>query len=647
MLNLHVDFETACDLNLTAVGLHRTIEHPSFKVLCVAYKVDASTPVVIRLDRDNGLASPPAEASQKPKQLPPALQALLLDPGVQGHAWNAAFEDRIIRAFYGIVPARPLSCTMQRAYAYGLPGKLERAGLALGTQWQKDMAGHRVMMKMAKTPGAVWSHEDWAMLLTYCMLDVEAEAEIAGMIPELTEAERQLSGIDACMNNEGVWVDTGTVRLLARVADDAEKAEAARAAELSAGAVTSPGTQTARLVAWLRTQGMAVEDVKRATMEEHSAGSAEALDGPAAEMLGIRLRTARASTKKLKGILERVSSGDRLRGQFQFLGASRTGRWAGRGVQLQNLPRIPKGFDPLGFVKLASASTASNDLDAVSPAPVLDCVSWAIRSCFGSEDGTLWSFDFSQIEARVLAWLAGQSDVLDVFRSGEDIYTWAAKQFHSDNRQLGKVLILALGFGMGAVKLRNTAKANYGVTMSDEEAQRFHTLWRRQNRKIVAFWSEIEAAARAAILQRGKVFPVLPSAITLQASAKTLQMRLPSGRTLYYHQPYLSTTRGEIRYWGEEQGQWVERKTWGGTLAENATQATARDIMAEAMSRVAVRLGVAPLMTVHDELVYASGSHNGSLEKLVKEVPEWAGGLPLEGEAKVYSRYGVLQSSDS
>ena len=639
MKNLHIDFETACTLDLTAVGLHRYIEDGSFMPLCVAWKLDTNDVRVERLDDGGGL--------------PEALCALLQRADVQAHAWNAAFEDEILRKYYGVHLAQPLSCTMQRGLAYGLPAKLERAGPALGCRWTKDMAGHKVMKRMSREPGAVWPEADWNALLKYCMQDVLAEAEIAGLIPELSAAERALSEVDRAMNNRGVWIDTSAVKLLADVADDAQRHEAARATCISGGTVTSPGTQTDRLTAWLTGKGLAIPDVKRDTVKEalakaSTASTASALvDADAVEMLGIRLRTARASTKKLAGVLERVSSGDRLRGQFQFLGAARTGRWAGRGVQLQNLPRVPPGFDPLSFISTARVSEvtqALGSLDAMAPFPVLDCVSWSLRACLGpgpGPGGALWGFDFSQIEARVLAWLAGQQDVLQVFRSGNDVYVWAAKQFGSDNRQLGKVLILALGYGMGAVKLRDTAWKNYRVTMTAAEAAKFHREWRQRNPRIVAFWDTIGAAARDAILNPGTAYPVLPSAIALRASRKTLKMILPSGRILYYHRPRVEAHQG-ITYWGEEKSQWVQRRTWGGTLAENATQAVARDIMAEAMMRAVTRASAVPLMTVHDELVYWEGGDGEALERLMKEAPMWAGGLPIDGEVKVMSRYGVV-----
>src|SRR6185312_1543829 len=176
MKNVHLDFETACELDLTRVGLHKYIEHESFKVLCVAWKTSMGNPVVVRMDDGEAL--------------PPELHALLASPDVQGHAWNSAFEDKILETHYGFRPARRLSCTMQRAYAYGLPGKLERAGAALGCRWVKDMSGHRLMKRMSKDPAAIWTTAEWDALMTYCVQDVQAEAEIASMIPQLSHQEQ-------------------------------------------------------------------------------------------------------------------------------------------------------------------------------------------------------------------------------------------------------------------------------------------------------------------------------------------------------------------------------------------------------------------------------------------------------------------------
>jgi len=640
---LHLDFETFCELDLRKVGIHRYVNHPSFNVLCVAWRLDSQTTLTAVI------------APVPPQQrVPPALRQLLQNPDVQGHAWNAAFETAVL-ARLGVFVANALSCTMQRALAYGLPGRLETAAAALGVASQKDMQGHRLMLKMSRPlkPGTgAWVIADYEALATYCGKDVEAEAAVSESVPELPPEEAALSTLDNLMNVSGeLGIDLQRVADLGVAAEAAEKEDAARCAALTAGAVTSPGTQTARLLAWLAEQGLMLEDTTRATIEEALLGGPYVIG--VREVMEIRLRMARASNRKLARMIQMADLTDlSIRGQFQFNGAGRTGRWSGRGVQVQNLPRTPKGFSPDLFAEMARQATApgAGALNAVSPAPVLDCVSWSLRSCLkATDDGkVLWSFDFSQIEARVLAWLAGQRDVLDVFASGEDVYVWAASQFGSRDRQLGKVLILALGFGMGAVKLRDTALKSYGVRLSAAQAEKFKSGWRASNQHIVTFWAQMEYAAKQAALQPGQVFAAGGSGVAFTATSRTLQMRLPSGRVLYYHRPRLERETGSLAYWGAEVGgRWVEQRTWGGKLAENATQAAARDVMAEAMLRTFRRCGLVPAMTVHDELVYALFDGGGTPDETAKlrdimlEPPSWAGGLPLAGEAKVMRRYGV------
>jgi DNA polymerase bacteriophage-type len=653
--DLHLDFETYCELDLKKVGVHRYAEHASFRVLCVAWKLEGQP------------ASHTAMVTTATARLllPPELVQALGSPDVQAHAHNAAFESAVL-AQLKIPVANPISCTLQRALAYGLPGKLEHAAAALGLEQQKDMVGHRLMLRMSRplpAGAAPWEAADYHALARYCLRDVETEAALSAAIPHLLPEEGELAQLDAAMNNRGeLGVDIDRVPVLQAAAGSAEKTDAARCAVLTGGAVTSPGTQTARLLAWLKGKGLELPDVARATVEEALAEK-EGENPEATEVLQIRLRMARASTRKLKRMLEMAEpETGALRGQFQFCGAGRTGRWSGRGVQVQNLPRVPKGFSPDLFARMALAAVTegAGALDAVAGHPVLDCVSWSLRSCLKATDDSkvLWSFDFSQIEARVLAWLAGQRDILTVFASGEDVYVWAAAQFGSKDRQLGKVLVLALGFGMGAARLREQAWKGYGVRMTAEEAERFKTGWRATNYKIVHFWYEMEAAATAAILRRGSghVAAVGGSGVAFTCTGKTLQLRLPSRRVLYYHGVRISREDGGIVYWGPEVGgRWVEQRTWGGKLAENATQACARDVMSEAMLRAWRRNSMVPCMSVHDELVYPLPLENPrsmlrityTLADLMLEAPPWAGGLPLDGEHKVMRRYGVVDAIGS
>jgi DNA polymerase bacteriophage-type len=638
--HLHLDFETYCDLDLKRVGIHRYVRHRSFQVLCAGWVLDGGTPEFVTASLLEDVAK------------------LVADARIQTHAWNAAFETAVLEGL-GFSIANPLSCTMQRALAYGLPAGLAAAGAALGVPIQKSQAGHRLMMRLCRPDKAglkpIPLPTEWVDLGNYCATDAAAEASIAAVIPELQPEEKALSELDALMNTSGLYVDRQRVGTLKAAAILADAEDATRCTVLTGGMVTSPGTQTARLLHWLQGRGLSVPDVARNTIEEALDLEDENLlpgHEDVLEVLQIRLRTAKGSVKKLDRMLDMADGVGRLCYQFQFCGAARTGRWSGRGIQLQNLPRIPAGFDPDLFVSMAAAamtSTAPKALNAVTPAPVLDCVSQSLRSCLRAGVGEImWSFDFSQIEARVLAWLADQQDVLQTFRSGQDVYVWAAQQFGSTNRQLGKVLILALGFGMGATKLRETAKKQYGVNLSVRQAEIFKTAWRQRNHRIVEFWENMAFAARQAIMMRGRVFGVIGSGIAFICTPRTLQMRLPSGRVLYYHKPRLDHD-GAITYWGMGLSGWEEQRTYGGKLAENATQAVARDVMGEAMLRIYRRTNAVPLMTVHDELVYgmADSSRPAVLfvaeeyQRFALEAPPWAGGLPIAGEAKLMTRYGV------
>ena len=373
--DLHLDFETYAHLDLKKVGTHNYVNHMSFRVLCVAWKIDEHVAKGMTVLRHN---------------LPSELVAALQNLDYQGHAFNAAFETAVLNKL-GIVPANPLSCTMQRALAYGLPGRLETAAAALGLPHQKDMTGHRLMLKMSrplKEGAPPWTAADYEQLAEYCANDVVAETNLSEMIPELQPEEQELSTLDARMNTSGeLGIDLERVMALQAVAKAAERLDAERCAEITAGAVTSPGTQTARLLAWLAAAGLILEDTQRATIEE--ALDRHQLRPEIEEVLQIRLRMARASTRKLQRMLEMGDPTTRaVRGQFQFCGAGRTGRWSGRGVQVQNLPRVPKGFDPDLFARMAlGASTeAAGALNAVAGSPVLDCVSWSLRSCLQATD---------------------------------------------------------------------------------------------------------------------------------------------------------------------------------------------------------------------------------------------------------------------
>ena len=354
---LHLDFETFCELDLKKVGIHRYVEHASFKVLCVAWKLDehaVQSMIVLR-------------AQPARRELVDHLQ----NRDVQGHAHNAAFETAVLTRL-GIFPVIPLSCTMQRALAYGLPGKLEAACAALGLAHQKDMTGYRLMRQMSRPlkPGSktVWEAADYERLAAYCRKDVEAEAALSACIPELSTEEWALSELDAAMNTDGeLGIDFGRVSTLRAAAAAAELEDAARCAELTDGAVTSPGTQTARLLAWLdvarpdaRGRRRAPPSTRRWRSRTNTRPRSSRCCRSGCGRRGPRRRSWHGcwiwATRPAPLSVASSSSSAPV--------APEDGRVAG--FKCRTLPRVPKGFDPELFYEMASPTALSEGAGALN-----------------------------------------------------------------------------------------------------------------------------------------------------------------------------------------------------------------------------------------------------------------------------------------
>jgi DNA polymerase len=381
-------------------------------------------------------------------------------------------------------------------------------------------------------------------------------------------------------------------------------------------------------------------------------------------VLEIRQEVAKSSTKKLDAMLRCAGPDGRVRGQLAYYGAFRTGRFAGRLIQPQNFPRPS--------IKLI-AHAVQNVLDGVDPdflrlvygAP-LDVAASLLRSCLIPGPGRRFIiYDLAQIEARVVAWLASQTDILQVFERGEDVYAYTASKLGSANRQFGKVLVLACGFGMGATRFQETAKT-YGLDLTLAQCDEAVQGWRQANPKIVDLWQSVDRAVRTALKEfawRGSKPQVdepindkLSVSVSLSRTGTPLMtLRLPSGRRLYYRNARIQPSacdsgrwlRGEIAYDGVDQHtkQWTTLRTYGGKLVENITQAAARDVIVEAALRVDAR-GLGDLvLSVHDELVFEADSE--SSQKLSHEIrqeidrrPTWALDLPVASEGGIKARYG-------
>jgi DNA polymerase len=377
------------------------------------------------------------------------------------------------------------------------------------------------------------------------------------------------------------------------------------------------------------------------------------------EALQLRLASNRSSTAKLNTILARRNDDGRIRGIIQYYGAN-TGRFAGRAVQPHNFPRATPDGDFEAALDVAKQEY-NNSLIEILYGDVMTFVSQNLRPCIAAAPHhKLYVADFSAIEARVLAWLAGQRDVLRIFARGEDIYMYDAEKVGSSDRQLGKVQRLALGFGMGTMKFIDTAE-KYGIDLEFDLADEIKVGWRTANSHTVAYWRACEDAAIHAIENEGTQVRVgrranLPSVIYLRIGS-FLFCRLPSGRALCY--PYCSAKiadspvgeKLQMHYWGVDSysGNWVEKRTYGGKLVENITQAVARDFLVEAIENVEAANVVAEyyrvVLHVHDEIITEVRSElddeifwSDYLE-LVKRVPMWAEGFPQDVKGFIGTNY--------
>jgi DNA polymerase bacteriophage-type len=652
---LHLDFETASRVDLRKVGASRYAADPSTMVLCVAWAWDDG----------------PVQSALLPDGEFMAELLLQMEQEVGGvlHAWNASFELAILRNHYGLtVPVGRVSCSMQRSLYGGFPASLEQAGPAmkLPRKFWKSSDGHKLMMKMCKprTMGQLagtWWHDDPKLglgllneLANYCMQDVVAERAAASMVPALPPFENQISVIDRIANTMGVRLDPRLIYNMILLAKEETRRLDVECAALTGNRVTSPGTQTARLMQWLTFEGWPLPDVGKEIITETLEFAVDAeMPADVQRVLSIRQSVAKSSVKKLATMLACVERDECVRGSLQYYGAGRTGRWAGRLIQLQNLPRPIKGlntdaviFDILAGVDVDYIRTFYGDPLAV--------ISACLRGCVIAREGkSLMVFDFSQIEARVLAWLGNQQDVLDVFASGADIYDYTAKRNGFASRDTGKVMVLGLGFGMGHLHFIDFAKKN-GVIFDEMEAQGVVTAWRGTNTGIVHFWNMLDGAVKYVLRQWPAHHlcvgqPVGDHLKVRLSKGKNgdplLTIQLPSGRSLFYRNARLELDakgREAITYDGVDQytKKWGRVRTWGAKLAENVTQAIARDIMAVAGGKVILMHYVELILSVHDELVFEGDPVlMDDVAMTVTDVPVWADGLPLAAAGKAMKRY--------
>ena len=642
MKTLSIDIETYSEASLSSTGVYRYAADPSFTILLFAYSVDGEPVQIVDLAQGESL---PAE-----------VEAALSDPSVQKWAFNAQFERVCLSAYLGErLDPRGWYCSMVWSTYAGIPLNLAGVAQALHLETEKMTEGKDLIRKFSqpckatKTNGGRTRNlpehamEDWATFKAYCIRDVEVERAIASRLAPLPMPSFEWENYwrDQRFNDLGVGID---VELASKAVEaDLEIKEALYTQMRHWTGVENPQSVT-QLLGWLQEHGAHLPSLAKADV----ASALEEADGSVADVLAARLEIAKSSVKKYEKMLDCVCPDGRAHGLLQFMGAGRTGRWAGRLVQVQNLPR-----QTFGDLEEAAALVKSGQADMLAPlwgsAP--NVLSELIRAAFVAAPGSRFLVaDFSAIEARVIAWLAGEQWVLDLFKNGGDIYCETGTRMfgqevkkHSPLRQRAKVAVLACGYqgGVGALKAMGGEKLGLG----EDEMASIVDAWRKANPRIAQMWWDVNRAALEAI-KNGTSQMV--GRIKVYQKLGALVIALPSGRELIYPSPRV----GENRFGGESitfmglglNRKWGRIETYGGKLVENIVQATARDVLAHSMATLEAA-GYPTVMHVHDEVITEVPYGHGSVEELcalMSQGPTWSKGLPLaaEGFESTYYKKG-------
>ncbi len=664
MFEASIDFETRSTVDLKKAGAYRYFEDATTEILCMAWRIE---------DGEVQLWRP---GDEDPAAL---LEHIKAGHVVVGH--NVSFEKlgwrllrRTICPHWPELLAEGLDCTMARANVSALPAGLDQLGTALKLSAQKDKDGHRLMMQLCKprrfegdTP--IWwqDKEKLDRLGLYCIRDVETERAAGAVLSPLTASERRVWLLDQTINDRGVAIDKASVERAIEVVAEAQKRADERMWWLTDGDVRKCG-EVARIVAWLNARGIPCESVAKGEVEEIVLSSQIMGDDTAEEVIRLRRAASRASTAKYKAMLASVCRDGRVRGSLAYHAAG-TGRWAGRLIQPQNLPRIDAEkelSDILRIIELLADNVGraeTCDRIELLVGPAMEWLSKCLRAMLIAGPGKKFvSGDFSNIEGRANAWISGEAWKLDAFRaydqgSGPDLYRLAyAKSFGVDidavtkaDRQIGKTMELALGFQGGAGAFI-TMGANMGVHVSEERANELKVAWRDAHPKIVQSWWDLQNAAIEAVSAPGVVVSCLNDKVRYVAANGFLYCKLPSSRILSYAAPKLvwketpfGSPRIQIEYMGVDSltKRWQPQSLYGGVQSNNVVQGTARDLMVEAMFRVE-EAGYPLVLTVHDELLSEVQERFGSADEyqsLMSQLPAWAEGLPVATAAWEDKRY--------
>ena len=656
----HLDLESRSTIDLLKTGVDIYAKHPTTDVWCMYWALDDLEPTL-------WVPGMP---------FPKLLLTTLAEQDTLLYAHNAAFEknmwDKLLVPRYGFpkIKESRWRCTMAMGYAMALPGSLEKLAAALGLAAQKDIKGSRLMKQMAKPRSIeddgtiIWWDDDERKqrLFDYCKQDVEVERAVCGRVLGLTKTEQSVWLMDLQINERGVPIDRPSIeKAIAIVKDETKRLNGMM--HKATGGVVSACTFTGQLKDWLNWAGVDCKGVGKDVVVDLLADP----DVPehCKKALRIRQEAGKSSTAKLQTMLDAESDDGRVRGTMQYHGAG-TGRWSGRRIQPHNYPR-PK-FKQAEIEDIIAHLDDPSYIDMIY-GNFMDLMPSCLRGVIKAKPGNeLIAMDYKSIEGRVLAWLAGEEWVLQAYLDGLDMYKVAAasvlnKKYEDitdlERQMIGKVCELACGYqgSVGAIR-----QFGGGEGLSDDEVKaKFVTPWRAKRPKIEQFWYSLERAALKAF-HTGKKVKCGP--VTYLRKGSFLWCKLPSGRVLCYPYPEIRTidtpwgvpkdalsymktvdqnTRKSDKILPDKNshGNWQRVATYGGKLAENVTQAVARDILAEGMTRLD-DLGFNIIFHVHDEAVLdekAGSVKLETIEAIMIELPIWAKGLPLAADGWKGIRY--------
>ena len=651
---LHIDFETRSPCDLKKAGVYKYAEDPNTQVICMGY----------------AFGDEPVEIWKRGQPIPERIRDHIVHNGVV-FAHNAQFE-RVVMA--GCLPEWPQPaledwrCTAAMAAALALPRDLGRAAKAVGLSENKDDAGKRLMLKMCQPksfpPGGkpVWWEEgaDLERLYAYCKQDVIVERLLEKKMRPLSLREQKVWELDQKINTRGVLIDRAGVLNAKIITQNVLQELNLEISALTDGFVSAI-TQTAAIKQWFLKRDIDIDSLDKTALVELLHDPQHLLTPQMRRVLELRQEGSKSSVAKLRAYHDRASQDGRMRDNLMYCGTN-TGRWSGRGAQLQNLPRSKLPDIPAAIEEMKYRDSKRIDMFYGPPMSVVsDCLRGFIVAPKGRR---LIAADFSNIEGRVLAWLAGHDTLVEDFRNGAKIYENMAAAIYgipastitknSKERFTGKEAVLGGGYQMGWERFMKQA-AKSGLHLEEDLAKRTIEVYRLKNKPIVDYWKGLEEASFEAVARPGSKFVVAgtrdkKNEVSFVCAGNILWCRLPSARLLAYPDPRIAEVDTP---WGSKRmavtymtidgltNQWVRDSTYGGKLAENVTSGTARDVMVEAMFALE-RLGYDIILTVHDEIVAECDIGFGSvmeMERVMSDCPAWLEGCPITAEGFEAERY--------